>query len=56
MLLIKKCQFFLYLQLIKKRLEISLGEFAKKKETFFYFKKQSFLKLKNLPSSKGQEP
>ena len=34
--------FSLYLQLIKKRQEIKLGDFAEKKETFFHFKKQSF--------------
>ena len=36
--------FSLYLQLIKKRQEIKLGDFSGKKETFFHFKKQSFPK------------
>ena len=47
MLLIKKWQFFLYLQLIKKKLEILLGDFAEKKETSFYYKKQNFQSPKN---------
>ena len=49
----QKCQFFLYLQLITKKQEILLGDFAEKKETFFYFKKQSFLKLKKSSFLKG---
>ena len=50
MLLAKKRQFILYLQLIKKRLEIMLSDFAEKKETFFDLKK---LESKNLHFSQG---
>ena len=42
MLLKKNAHFLLYLRLIKKRLEILLCDFADKKETSFYFKKQRF--------------
>ena len=38
----QKCHFFLYLDLIKIRLEIMLSDFAEKKETFFDLKKQFF--------------
>ena len=34
----KKCHFFLYLDLIKMRLEMMLSEFAIKRETFFDLK------------------
>ena len=44
----QKCQFFLYLDLIKKRLEIILSDFAEKKETFFDLKKQFFKVQKSL--------
>ena len=44
MLLAKKCQYFLYLNLIKISLEIMLSDFAEKKETFFDLKKQHFSK------------
>ena len=47
MVLVKKCQFFLSLDLIKVRLEIILSEFAMKKETFFNLEKQNFSKSKN---------
>ena len=57
MLLTKKCQlFFLYLQFIKKRLEIMLGDFAEKKETFSHFKQQSFLKSKKSDFFIGVNP
>ena len=46
MLLAKICHFFLYLDLIKIRLEIMLSEFAIKRETSFDLKKQNFLKFK----------
>ena len=36
LLLVKKCQFFVYLDLVKRRLEIMLSDFAEKKETFFW--------------------
>ena len=47
MLLAKKCQFFLYLHLVKIRLEILLSDLADKKETSFTLKKKkNFLKSK----------
>ena len=53
MLLVKKCQFFLYLDLVKIRLEIMLNDFAEKKETFFGYKKQNFRSLRNRTFPKG---
>ena len=38
MLLAKKCQFFLYSNLIKISLEIMLSDFTEKKETFLTLK------------------
>ena len=46
MLLAKICHFFLYLDLIKIRLEMMLSEFAIKRETSFDLKKYNFSKLK----------
>ena len=37
----KNANFFLYLELTIKRLEIMLGDFAEKKEIFFDLKKQN---------------
>ena len=46
MFLAKKCQFFLYLNLVKIRLEILLSDFAEKKETSFTItKKKEFFKV-----------
>ena len=42
MSLVKKCHFFLYLDLVKIRLEIILSDFAEKKENLFGLKKQNF--------------
>ena len=53
MLLIKKCRFFVYLDLVKIRLEIMLNDFAEKKETFFGYKKHNFSKSKKTHFSKG---
>ena len=39
MLLAKRGQFILYLQLIKRRLEIMLSDLAEKKETFLGYEK-----------------
>ena len=44
MLLVKKCQFFVYLDLVKRRLEIMVNDFAEKKKTFFWLKKSHFSK------------
>ena len=38
----QKCYFFLYLNLIKIRLEIMHSDFPQKKETFFDLEKQNF--------------
>ena len=54
--LVKKCQFFLSLDLVKIRLEIMLNDFAEKKETFFGYKKQNFSKSKKSHFSKGVNP
>ena len=35
MLLVKKCQFFLYVDLVKIRVEKMLNNFVEKEETFF---------------------
>ena len=57
MLLVKKCQFFLYLDLVKIRLEIMLNDFAEKKETFFGYKKQNFSKkIQKIRFSNGVSP
>ena len=42
MLLSKKCQFFLSLNLIKISLEIMLSDFVEKKENFFTLKNRFF--------------
>ena len=42
MLLVKKCQIFLYLDLVKLRLEIMLNNFGEKKKLFL-LSKQTFL-------------
>ena len=56
MLLVKKYQFFLYLDLVKIRLEIILNDFAEKKETYFGCKKHNFSKSKKSHFSKGVNP
>ena len=48
MLLAKKCQYFLNLNLIKISLEIVLSDFAEKKETFFDLKKTAFFKVQKI--------
>ena len=54
MLMAKKCQILLYLDLVKIRLEIMLSDFAEKKETCFdYGKNIIFLSPKNLLFQKG---
>ena len=53
MLLVKKCQFFVYLGLVKIRLEIILNDFAEKKDLFFGYKKHNFSKSKKSHFSKG---
>ena len=46
MILTKKCQTFLYLDLVKITLQIMFNYFEEKKETFFDYKKQNFSKSK----------
>ena len=41
MLLVKKCHFFLYLDLVKIRLEIMLNHFEERKETFLTIKNRN---------------
>ena len=53
MLLVKKCQFFLYLLSVKTRLEIRFNNVLDRKETFFKVQKQNFSKSKNLSFPKG---
>ena len=53
MLLVKKCQFFLYLVLVKTRLEIRLNNVLDKKETFFEYKNKIFQSPKNRIFPKG---
>ena len=54
MLLVKNWHFFVYLDLVKTRLEIMLNDFAEKKETFFDYKKNRiFWSLKNRTFPKG---
>ena len=48
MLLVKKCQIFLYLDLVKIKLELTLNNFVEKKETFFDYKENFFKFLKML--------
>ena len=38
MLLVKKCQIFLYLDLVKIKLKLMLNNLVQKKETFFDYK------------------
>ena len=42
MRLVKKCNFFLYLDLVKIRLEITLNYFEEKKETFLTINSRIF--------------
>ena len=54
MVVVKKCQFFVYLDLVKRGLEITLNDFAEKKETIFvYKKKKNFSKSKKSTFPKG---
>ena len=53
MLWVKKCHFFLYLDLVKIRLEILLNYFEERKETFQTIKKRIFQVQKIAFFSKG---
>ena len=53
MLLVKKCQISLYLDLVEIRLEIMLNNFVEDKETFFGYSKTIFLKSQKSHFSKG---
>ena len=47
MLLVKKCQFFLYLVLVTARLEIRFNNVLDRKETFYGYKSKIFQSPKN---------
>ena len=53
MLLVKKCQFFVYLGLVKIRQEIMLNDFAEKRETFLTLKDRIFKSPKNALFQRG---
>ena len=53
MLLLKKFQFFLYLFLVKTRLEIRFNNVLDRKETFFDYKNKIFQSPKNRIFPKG---
>ena len=53
MLLVKKCQIFLYLVLVKTRLEIRFNNLLDRKETFFEYKNKIFQSPKNRIFPKG---
>ena len=53
MLLVKKCQFFVYLGLVKIRQEIMLNDFAEKRETFSTLKDRIFQSPKNALFQRG---
>ena len=53
MLLLKKFQFFLYLFLVKTRLEIRLNNVQDRKESFFEYKNKIFQSPKNRIFAKG---
>ena len=56
MLLVKKCQFFLSLVLVKTRLEKRFNNVLDRKETFFKYQKKIFLKSQKAQFSKGVNP
>ena len=53
MLLVKKCQFFLYLVLVTARLEIRFNNVLDRKETFYGYKSKIFQSPKNRSIPKG---
>ena len=53
MLLVKKCQFFLYLVLVKTRLEKRFNNVVDRKETFFKYKNKIFQSPQNRSFPKG---
>ena len=53
MLLVKKCQFSLFLVLVKIRLEIRSNNVVDRKETFFEYKNKISQSLKNRIFPKG---
>ena len=56
MLLVKKCQISLYLDLVEIRLEIMLNNFVQDKETFFGYSKKFFFESQKWHFSKGVNP
>ena len=53
MLLVKKCQFFHYLDLVKIKVKKMLNNFLDRKETFFEYKNKTFQSPKNAIFPKG---
>ena len=53
MLLVKKSQFFVYLVLVKTRLEKRFNNVVDRKETFFKYKSKIFQSFKNHSFPKG---
>ena len=53
MLLVKKCQISLYLDLVEIRLEIMLNNFVQDKETFFGYSKKNGIFPKGLTHAFG---
>ena len=56
MLFVKKCQIFLYLDLVKIRLEKVCNNILEKKETFFYYNNKNFWQSHKSHFSKGVNP
>ena len=56
MLLVKKCRIFLYLDLVKIRLEKVSNNILEEKETFFYYKNTNFWQSHKSHFSKGVNP
>ena len=56
MLLVKKCRIFLYLDLVKIRLEKVSNNILEEKETFFYYKNTNFWQSHKSNFSKGVNP
>ena len=56
MLLVKTCQIFLYLDLVKTKLEIMLNKVWDRKDTVLDYKNEIFLKSQKWHFSKGVNP